>query len=117
MAVDFDKLQYSSIDKIDKVVGTFDPIITTFNGSSTFGNHPVTNPYGQKALPTMMWSIDGVNFYEPRLKFPLTGGPTGVTVGVMVSADYVTFYYTNFTGSPVSFTVRWVLDFIDSDTP
>lgn len=119
MPVDYSKLQFTSKDKIDKILGSFDPITTTFpgaySGSLTTGSFSVPNPSGMKALPTMKWSIDGVNFYPARLKFPIAGAPVA-TVGVMVSNANVTFYWTNNTGGAVTFTCVWTLDFIDSDT-
>lgn len=119
MPIDYDKLQFISKDKIDKVVGTFDPITTDFQApaSPVFGVVTVPNPAGIRALGTMKWSIDGVNFYPPRLKFPIAGAPAGVTVGMMVTATTVYFYYQNLTGGIVNFQVKWVLDYIDTDTP
>lgn len=119
MPIDYDKLQFISKDKIDKVVGTFDPVTTTFtggySGSLTVGTHSIANPAGLKALGTMKWSIDGINFYPPRLKFPLAGAPAA-TVGMVVSASSIDFYWSNNTGGAVNFTVIWTLDFIDSNT-
>lgn len=119
MPIEYDKLQFISKDKIDKVLGSFDPVITTFTGSYsgglTTGVSSVANPSGLKALGTMVWSIDGVNFYRPRLKFPVAGAPQA-TVGMVVSDSTVWFYWTNNTGGAVTFTVKWVLDFIDQDT-
>lgn len=119
MAIDYDKLQFISDKKIDKVVSPFDPVTTTFTAPSSpnWGSFSVANPFGVKALPTMKWSVDGVNFYEPRLKAFTGGSPVaGATVGVLVSDTNVVFYYTNFTGAPIDYTVIWTLDFIDSDT-
>lgn len=119
MPIDYSKLHFISKDKIDKVLGTFEPVTTTFagswGGSLTTGTETVANPVGLKALGTMKWSIDGVNFYPPRLKFPLPGAPQA-TVGMVVDEDDVKFYWSNNTGGAVTFTVTWTLDFIDQDT-
>jgi hypothetical protein len=119
MAINYDQLQFISKDKIDKVLGTFDPVTTTFagtwGGSLTTGSSSIANPSGLKALGTMKWSVDGINFYPPRLKFAIPGAPNA-TVGMVVSASTVTFYWSNNTGGAVTFTVKWVLDFIDQDT-
>lgn len=119
MPIDYDKLQFISKDKIDKVVGNFGVTRTPFasSGSPAYGSHSIPNPSGMKALGTMKWSIDGVNFYPPRLKFPIPGAPAGVTVGMVVNATTIWFYWQNNTGAPVNFLVDWVLDFIDTDTP
>lgn len=119
MAVDYDKLQFVSKDKIDKILGSFDPVTTTFagsySGSLTTGSVSIPNPSGMKALPTMKWSIDGVNFYPARLKFPIPGAPAA-TVGIMVNNENVIFYWSNNTGGAVTFTCIWTLDFIDTDS-
>lgn len=119
MPIDYDSLQFTSKDKIDKILGTFDTRTTTFagsySGSLTTGTNRITNPVGMKALPTMKWSIDGVNFYPARVKFPIAGAPAA-TVGIMVDNDYVYFYWSNNTGGAVTFTCIWTLDFIDTDS-
>jgi hypothetical protein len=119
MSIDYTKLHFISKDKIDKVLGTFEPVTTTFagtwSGSLTTGSSSVANPSGLKALGTMKWSVDGVNFYPPRLKFPIPGAPNA-TVGMVVDASNVVFYWSNNTGGAVAFTVIWTLDFIDQDT-
>jgi len=119
MPVDYDKLQFVSKEKIDKILGSFDPVTTSFPGSwggfLTTGSFSIANPAGIKALPTMKWSIDGINFYPARLKFPIAGAPAA-TVGIVVSASEVVFYWSNNTGSAVTFICVWTLDFIDSDT-
>lgn len=114
---------------------TLDRILSDFNGNTT--THSVgaatlsggfylpktdtkiiTNPIGKKALPTMMYSIDGVNFYPQKYRGynpgnPIPSGQLGATVGMAVDAQYIYFYFTHYIGSQVDFTMFWTLDEVD----
>lgn len=119
MAIQYEKLQFISTKRIDKIVGSWGPITSTkVVAANSDDSLTVANPYGKRALPTMKWSIDGANFYPPRVKFPITAGvgstAVGATAGVIVGETSIVFYFTNTNGSPVTFTVIWTLDFIDS---
>lgn len=77
MTLDPTKVQYSSLDIVDKI-----PVYSTktdgqglgINGSLAVGAASalpsssifvgtVANPYGRKCLVTMSWSLDGTNYY------------------------------------------------------
>lgn len=114
---------------------TLDRILSDFNGNST--THSVaaatlsggiylpktdvkiiTNPIGKKALPNMIFSIDGVNFYPQRYRTynpgnPIRAGQLGAGVGMAVDALNIYFYFTHYIGSQVDFTMKWTLDEID----
>lgn len=114
---------------------TLDRILSDFNGSTT--THSVgaatlsggiylpktdqliiPNPIGKKALPTMMFSIDGVNFYPQRYRVynpgnPIPDGQLGAAAGMAVDAQNLYFYFTHYIGSQVDFTMFWTLDEID----
>lgn len=111
---------------------TLDRILSDFNGNTT--THSVgaatlsggiylpktdvkiiPNPIKKKALPTMMFSIDGVNYYPQRYRVynpgnPIPAGQLGAGVGLAVDAEYLYFYFTHYFGSTVNFTMFWTLD-------
>lgn len=111
---------------------TLDRILSDFNGNTT--THSVAaatlsggiylpktdikiiaNPVGKKALPTMLFSIDGLNFYPQRYRNynpgnPIPAGQLGASVGMAVAADFIYFYFTHYIGSTVNFTMKWALD-------
>lgn len=114
---------------------TLDRILSDFNGNTT--THSVAaatlsggiylpktdtkiiaNPIGKKAYPTMMFSIDGKNFYPQRYRVynpgnPIPSGILGAGVGMAVNKDYIYFYFTHYFGSQVDFTMFWTLDEIE----
>lgn len=114
---------------------TLDRILSEFGGTTTL--HSVAaatlsggfylpktdvlvlpNPVGKKALPTMMFSIDGQNFYPQRYRVynpgnPIPAGQLGAGVGMAVDASSLYFYFTHYYGVQVDFTMFWTLDEID----
>ena len=114
---------------------TLDRILSDFNGNTT--THSVgaatlsggfylpktdvkiiPNPILKKALPTMVFSIDGVNFYPQKYRTynpgnPIPDGQLGAGVGMAVDADNIYFYFTHYIGATVDFTMFWTLDEID----
>lgn len=75
----------------------------------------IANPAGKKALISMAFSIDTINYYPQKYRLyqpgnPIPTGRIGATVGAAVSDDYITFYFTHYYGSTVDFTMKWVLD-------
>lgn len=126
---DIDLLAFISQGSIDKVVGSFD-LLTATRGvaAATLSGgfylpqsdtYTIPNPYGRKAFITMIWSIDGYNFYpqKPWLYDPGNPVPTGrvgATMGAMVDDVNIYFYSVHYLGVPVNFTMYYVLDFIES---
>lgn len=126
-----DLLAFVTSGSLDKVVGSFDLLSasTTVAATTSSGGFPVPksdtytipNPYGKKAQITMIWSIDGVNYY-PQKPFIYTPGPApfaigdaGATMGAMVSDSTIYFYSIHYIiAGPVNFTMLYVLDMIGS---
>lgn len=124
-----DLLAFVTSGSLDKVVGSFDLLSAsrTVAATTSSGGFPIpksdtytiSNPYGKKAQITMIWSIDGVNFY-PQKPFIYTPGPApfvdggpGATMGAMVDDDYIYFYSVHYiVAGPVNFTMYYVLDLI-----
>lgn len=113
---------------LDRILSDFDGNTTTHSvGPATLSGGLylpktdtliIANPIRKKALPTMVFSIDGVNFYPQRYKVynpgnPIPSGILGAGVGLAVDADYLYFYFTHYFGSTVNFTMFWTLDEID----
>lgn len=114
---------------------TLDRILSDFNGNTTTRSvaaatlsggiylpktdiYTIPNPIGKKALPTMIFSIDGVNFYPQRYRVynpgnPIPAGQLGAGVGMAVDAQYIYFYFTHYIGAQVDFTMKWTLDEIN----
>lgn len=114
---------------------TLDRILSDFNGTTT--THSVAaatlsggfylpktdrliipNPIGKKAYPTMMFSIDGQNFYPQRYRVynpgnPIPAGQLGAGAGMAVDANFLYFMFTHYFGRQVDFTMFWTLDEID----
>lgn len=109
----------------DKVIGSFDINTTSHSvAAATLSGGfylpktdtlQIANPAGRKALISMAFSIDGVNYYPQKYQLyqpgnPVPSGRIGATVGAAVSDDYITFYFTHYYGVQVDFTMKWVLD-------
>lgn len=123
-----DALSFSTDLPIDKIVSDFDGNTTTHTmGAATLGGGgyylpktdtlTIANPYGEKCYFTMMWSIDGVNYYPNKYKTPNPSAstPTGIIgacAGMTVSDSTITFYFTHYQGTSVTFTLFWTLDTI-----
>lgn len=131
MISDIDLLSFVTNGSLDKVVGSFDILSASRTVAATTDSggfpvpksdtHTVPNPYGQKAQITMIWSIDGVNYY-PQKPFIYTPGPApfpnglvGATMGAMVDDTTIYFYSVHYIiANPVDFTMFYVLDLIGS---
>lgn len=126
--VNLDLVQFFSNSPIDKIISDFDGNTTTHTvGAATLSGGvylpetdtlTIENPVGRKGFMTMMWSIDGENFYpsKPRLYQPGNPIPTGLlgaTVGCANDDDNIYFYFTHYYGSSVDFTIFWTLDNIE----
>jgi len=126
-----DLLAFVTSGSLDKVVGSFDILSASRTVAATVdgGGFPVPkpdtytipNPYGKKAQITMIWSIDGVNYY-PQKPFIYTPGPApfptgkiGATMGAMVDDTTIYFYSIHYIiAAPVNFTMYYVLDMVGS---
>lgn len=114
---------------------TLDRILSDFNGNTTTHSvGPATlsggiylpktdrlvipNPIGKKAYPTMMFSIDGKNFYPQRYRVynpgnPVPSGILGAGAGMAVTKESLIFMFTHYYGNTVDFTMFWTLDEIE----
>lgn len=78
----------------------------------------IPNPIGQKALPTMNYSIDGGNTWFPQRYRayqpgnPPRSGTTPAVVGMAVGDSEIDFYFTHYFGNTVDFQMFWTLDAI-----
>ena len=120
-------LAFHSLFPVDKVLFEQLTPITWGVGPATYDFgiylpkpdvYQISNPIGKKALITMVWSIDGVNYYpcKPILYNPgnpIPAGEVGATVGCSIDANYITFYSTHYLGSSVTYYVKYVLDSIE----
>lgn len=128
MITDIDLLSFVTDSPIDKVVGSFDLLTTTRSVAAAtlsggiylpmIDNFTVANPYGVKALITMIWSIDGVNFYPQHPHIynpgnPIPAGKVGATMGARIDDTTIYFDSNHFIGSQVDYTIYYVLDLID----
>lgn len=125
----FDTQAANSDYTLDRILSDFGGNTTTHSVGAATAIDPnfyfpktdvliIPNPTGKKALPTMVWSIDGVNFYPMRYKVynpgnPVPAGQVGAGVGMAVDSDNITFYFTHYYGVTVDFTMFWTLDEID----
>jgi hypothetical protein len=127
MTTDISKAQFSSEFPIDKIISDFDGNVTTHSvPAATFSGGfylpktdsiQIINPTGKKALMTMIYTYDNVNYYPSKARLyqpgnPVPAGRIGAVVGEAVNADYIWFYFTHYFGSQVDFTMFWVLDTI-----
>lgn len=109
----------------DRVISGFDINTTTRSVSAATlsggiyipktDTYVIANPAGKKALISMVYSIDGINFYPQKYRLyqpgnPVPSGRIGATVGASVDQEYITFYFTHYYGVQVNFTMKWVLD-------
>jgi hypothetical protein len=121
---------FSSDYVIDKILSDFDGNTTNHTvGAATLSGGlylpktdtlTITNPISEKALITMIWSIDGTNFYPQKARLyqpgnPVPTGKIGATVGAAVDASNIYFYFTHYYGSSQDFTLFWTLDGINLD--
>lgn len=122
---DIDLLALLTNGSADKVIGSFDINTTTHTvAAATLSGGiylpktdtlQIANPAGRKALISMAYSIDGVNFYPQKYRLyqpgnPIPSGRVGAVVGATSDNNYITFYFTHYIGSSVNFTMKWVLD-------
>lgn len=113
---------------LDRILSSFEGNTTTHSvGAATLSGGiylpktdqlVIPNPAGKKALPTMMFSIDGLNFYPQKYRHynpgnPIPAGLLGATVGMAVDENNIYFMFTHYIGSTVNFTMFWTLDEID----
>lgn len=76
----------------------------------------IPNPYQKKGFLSVVFSIDGVNFY-PSILFTYNPGTApyealGAGVGWACDANFLYFYFVHYKGVEVNFTVKWALDTI-----
>lgn len=124
----FDDLAEHSDYTLDRILSDFNGNTTTHSvGAATLSGgfylpktdiKTIPNPIRKKAFPTMMFSIDGVNFYPQKYRTynpgtPIPDGQLGAGVGMAVDATNIYFYFTHYIGSTVNFTMFWTLDEID----
>lgn len=122
----FDAQAANSDYTLDRILSDFEGNTTTHSVGAATPIDPnfyfpktdtlvIPNPVGKKAYATMVWSIDGVNFYPQKYRLynpgnPVPAGLLGATVGMAVDADFITFYFTHYYGTTVNFTMFWTLD-------
>lgn len=122
---EIDLLELLANNSVDKIISDFDGNTTTHSVSAATLSGGVylpqtseliiANPTGKKAFPTMVWSIDDSNYYPARPKLfqpgnPIPEGRLGATVGMMVNAQQIKFYFVHYYGVTVNFKMFWVLD-------
>lgn len=125
---DIDDLAADSDYTLDRILSDFSGNTTTHSvGAATLSGgiylpktdvKIIANPIGKKAFPTMLFSIDGVNFYPQRYRVynpgnPIPAGQLGAGVGMAVDANFIYFYFTHYIGATVDFTMFWTLDEVD----
>lgn len=115
--------------KLDRILSAFDGITTNYTvGAATLSGglylpktdvYTIPNPIGQKALPTMVYSIDGGNTYLPqRYRLYQPGNPpesgrVAAVAGMAVDQSFIYFYFTHYLGVSVNFKMFWTLDAIE----
>lgn len=129
MAEYSDLLSFVTSGSLDKVVGSFDILSTSRSvGAATLSggiylpksdSFTIANPYGKKAQITMIWSIDGVNYYPQKPWIynpgnPVPSGLIGATMGAMVDDGLIYFYSVHYLGVTVNYTMYYVLDMVGS---
>ena len=122
---DIDLLALLTNGSADRVVGSFDINTTTYSVAAatlSFGFYlpktdvyRIPNPFGKKALITMAYSVDGVNYYPQKYRLyqpgnPVPAGRIGATVGASVTDSEIIFYFTHYLGAQQNYTMKWVLD-------
>lgn len=128
MINDIDLLAFATNGSIDKIVGGFD-ILTqshsvaaaTLSGGLYLPKTDVLtidNPFDEKAFITMIWSINGTDFYPqlPRIYQPGNPVPTGLvgaTAGAAVDDSSIYFYFVHYLGVQVDYTLHYALDYIN----
>lgn len=73
----------------------------------------IPNPAGKKCFMSLVWSLDGVNYYNAKqFLYNPTSNPSKqkATVGWALNADYIWFYFTHYIGSSQTFRIKYVLD-------
>lgn len=95
--------------KLDKIVheDTKQYSITS-TGTDQLKTEP--NPFGAKALPTLAWSVDNVNFYPAGAS---VAGTNPYTANIAVDATTIYLYFYNNSGSTQTFYVHYTLDTIE----
>lgn len=126
---DIDLIAFLTNGSVDKVVGSFDLLsASTSVAAATLSGgiylpksdtYTIPNPYGAKALITMIWSIDGQNYYPQKPWIynpgnPVPSGLLGATMGAMVDDSNIYFYSVHYLGVTVNYQMYYVLDFIES---
>lgn len=122
---DIDLLSLLTNGSADKVIGSFDILTQTHSvAAATLSGGiylpktdtlQITNPAGKKALITMAYSIDGINFYPQKYRLyqpgnPVPSGQIGAVAGAAVDEQYITFYFTHYYGVQVDYIMKFVLD-------
>lgn len=125
---DIDLISFLSANGFDKIIGSFDVLTETRSvAAATLSGgiylpqsdtYTIPNPAGRKALITMAWSMDGLNYYPQKPWIynpgnPVPSGLNGATMGAMVDEDYIYFKSVHYLGVQVNYTMKYVLSFID----
>lgn len=112
-------MSFMSLYPIDKVL--FEQVETplTHSVGAYGGSFPKTdiltipNPAGKKCFMSMVWSIDGVNYYNAKqFLYNPSSNPSKqkATVGWALDDDYIYFYFTHYITATVNFSIKYVLD-------
>lgn len=116
--VDYDKILYSTLYPIDKVVDTGEfshtlaaPSAAFYNNSDTLKTDTIANPYGKKCMVRFAWSLDNINFYPPEtlveysfiIDASALGGPSSTPINgtkgaASMGADATSLYFTSLNG-------------------
>lgn len=122
---DIDLLALLTNGSADRVVGSFDILTQTHSVSAATLSGgfylpktdvlEIANPAGKRALISMAYSIDGVNYYPQKYRLyqpgnPVPTGALGAVAGAGVTPDVIRFYFTHYYGVQVDFTMKYVLD-------
>lgn len=98
---------FASAYPIDKIAYEGTATESVANGVTTTKTY--SNPYGKKAFVTLSWSVDNSNFY-PAQAYTSPAAP--YTANGWCDASNVYVYLENFSGSTVTFYIKYVLDSI-----
>lgn len=109
MVYDPSKLNFFSLDNIDKVVyeNIDTPLSYVVAGGGTTVTQTVPNEFGDKAKITLAWSVDGTNYY-PAQAYTASSAP--FTANGWCDATSVYIYMENFSAGAVTFRIIYTLD-------
>lgn len=119
-----DLMSFISLFPIDKVLHEVieTPLTHSVGGAPDLGGGfygpktdilTVANPVGKKCFMSMVWSIDGVNYYNAKqFLYNPSNNPSKAkaTVGWAVDNNFLYFYFTHYIPTTVNFSIKYVLD-------